>query len=125
MNRSDILKLEAGQELDELVAERVMGLPILDLDTANCPYCGGEMWHGRERARCTSCSEWRYSPYKNYSDDIAAAWDVVEKMYEKYQGVSCSRVYTRWHAQMGTQIAEAETPMLAICRAALLAVSND
>ncbi len=72
--------MEAGREMDALVAEKVMGLVLLVLAEAPCPYCGDEMrWCG-ERSRCTTCGEWRYGPAKEYSDDIATAWEVVEKV---------------------------------------------
>jgi hypothetical protein len=79
-----------------------------------------------------------------YSTDIAAAWEVVEKMAEiTYAAhVLCKIEYKQhvigsnsWEVKMSTKIgvtpprnderAEAETAPLAICRAALKAVAND
>lgn len=68
--------------MDALVAERVMGLPKAELGGA-CPKCGGETRIGVDRAWCFRCSEWIYSPYPEYSTDIAAAWRVVEHLIGK------------------------------------------
>jgi hypothetical protein len=135
MNRDEIMKLEAGRELDTLVAEKVMGLTA---DKEHCPYCGAEMWIGALRSRCSSCSEWRYGWYKNYSDDISAAWEVIEKLETHPDQILFSLVrkgaemhLLKWCAEfrkcLGSQkyyYAEAKTAPLAICRAALLAVMD-
>jgi hypothetical protein len=127
MNRDEIMKLEAGRELDTLVAEKVMGLTA---DKEHCPYCGAEMWIGALRSRCSSCSEWRYGWYKNYSDDISAAWEVVEKIREYIEciwpndrGLWSLLSYER--LEEGLTTVSAETAPLAICRAALLAVMGE
>ena len=83
MTRDEILNMPAGREMDSLVAEKVMGRPKLELQDARCPYCGEEMHYTIERAWCMDCKEWRYSPYKEYSSDISAAWEVVEKLFER------------------------------------------
>ncbi len=80
MSRAEI---GAGREMDALIAERVMKIAPRAWDEGTlCPKCGDEMrWCG-ERSRCTTCVEWRYSPYREYSTDIVAAWRVVEKLGE-------------------------------------------
>ena len=70
--------MEAGPELNALVATEVMGLEIEWNINTPCPYCHMEMRYCGSRARCTQCGEWRYGPYKDYSEDIAAAGEVVE-----------------------------------------------
>jgi len=123
MTRDEILKLEAGRELDALIAEKVMGLPVVELKDAPCPYCGSEMRFCGARSWCSDCREWRHSPYKEYSDDIAVAWEVVEKMehcmiYKHDDSYECE------YAGQYLDSVEADTAPLAICRAALLAVTE-
>ena len=105
-----------SRELDALVAEKVMGLPCLDIppsDGRDCPRCG-----------CPS-----------YSIDIAAAWEVVEKMeacpYPHGAEIGSAYVdgldgYIVAFGRGGPEpidVAEfAVTAPLAICRAALKAV---
>jgi len=69
-----------GTELDALVAEKVMGLDVEWNTETPCPYCDSEMRYCGDRSRCTQCGEWRYGPYKEYSTNMAAAWEVVEKL---------------------------------------------
>ena len=115
MTRDEILKLEAGRELDALVAEQVMGfvdlgpLQLADLRYQK-PTTDGVVVLGR---------------LPNYSTDIAAAWQVVEKISKLYHveienfdggyGVTLDDYSQTWEAH-------APTAPLAISRAALLAV---
>lgn len=125
MTREEILSLPAGRELDALVAKRVM--------------------------RWTWASEWYEKGIPDwlphYSSEIAAAWEIVEKLVERgwyFEIRTPSRVYKTvditWHsrirdAEHGTwdryggdsdgvigDDLRAETLPLAVCRAALLAV---
>jgi hypothetical protein len=68
--------MEAGRELDALVADEIFGLSIEWNEDTPCPYCDCAMRYCGDRARCSVCEEWRYGPYKEYSEDIAAAWEV-------------------------------------------------
>jgi len=128
MSRDEILNMPAGREMDKWIAIHIMKLDDIPLYGAPCPYCGSEMWHGKERSRCSSCNEWRYSPYKQYSDDIAAAWEVVEKL-KLHIGPTSNEKQESWYASNRHNfndpdliIVIADTAPLAICRAALLAV---
>ena len=131
-SREQIENLEAGRELSELVSAVVMGVTA---DMTRCAECGAKTYlTSTGRGWCSDCGEWRYSPHKNYSTDIAAAWKVVEKMLlgvdpgrhngfilsfmENDEEVAC------WYAEFPDpwEYAEGETAPLAICRAALLAV---
>lgn len=135
--------MKAGRELDALVAEKVMGLivPEWGEDTL-CPYCGSEMRYCGTGSRCSTCQEWRYGRYKEYSTDIAAAWEVVERLCNwdvddnmlvlKGQGPDLEKkewpdgeAAEWWEAEIGGTwgkvVAEAEKPALAICLAALKA----
>lgn len=113
----------AGRVLDGVVAKRVMGLQNVGW------WLSGEMRHGpQHRAEIV--------PY--YSTDIAAAWEVVEKMmlredvpgFEinvfKHEGVThyCVEFGACWKGCIYAEV-EADTAPLAICRAALAACGGD
>ena len=111
MIHDDVLKMEAGREMDALVAEKVMGLSYILFD--------GTDPHQEE-----------LTPH--YSTDIAAAWEVVEKLRKSYDVVidlddelaSCrilKRVNDEWIREIVVEQIFESTPY-AICRAALLAV---
>jgi len=127
MNINEISNMSAGGKMDALIAINVIGLNEILLDNALCPYCGMEMWHGKDRSRCSNCNEWRYSPYKEYSEDISAAWEVVEKV----EWMSITKTQTGspnflmgllYFVEVNGYVIYAETAPLAICRSALLAI---
>jgi len=106
--------LKAGRELDALVAEKVMGFWDVQMYE-------GKLVHGENNTNGwpmqTPC----------YSTEIAAAWEVVEKVGRATE--------IRWHPKAEQRVvvmigvydtpggvAEAETLPLAICLAALEAV---
>ena len=101
------MALKAGRELDALVAEKVMGLPGAAV--------GG--W---------------YNPNlldgpPPYSTDIAAAWEVVEKLLELGWHVDiedgwCVIVYGGRDGKADSEMEVGETAPEAICLAALEAV---
>jgi hypothetical protein len=129
--------LEAGRELDALVAEKVMGWTWPD---DRCPICG---WSFSDTAAegCVpgDCSQ-RPIPtvpesedYPHYSTDITAAWEVVEKMLGQLpqQDIHFQHLeYTGWGVGTCFNKEEGgwdewmygETLPIAICRAALKAV---
>ena len=82
MTRDEILAMEPGRELDALVAEHVMGLEIIvNPKSAMCTGCkikGQGTWVVIAR----DYHEWGHKVERpsRYSADIAAAWQVVEKM---------------------------------------------
>jgi len=141
MTRDEVMALEAGPELDALVAEKVMG------------------WH---RAACSNWTERRSgqpwldvdslsaaNPFWSPSTDIAAAWEVVEKVRgwkPKVRGNTCAcfaidapavtgglekpavwaagwHDYAGWE-RAGSLEATADTAPLAICRVSLLALES-
>ena len=123
MTREEILKLEPSPELDRLVAERVMEWQessdfaieketgdLLKIDLSDSIFKG----------------LWKWSP----STDIAAAWEVVNKLLSRYNiSIYSGRYPIRWFVQMVAvedwetkALVEDENLPLAICRAALLAV---
>ena len=128
---SDIDNMPAGREMDALIAEKVMGWRVHFRNTA--------WWVKAEDEKEAivkkvgfACGNDRFMP----STDIAAAWKVAEKVGEKYDCVifrdrdTDKKPYCQFvYCDNGDEdtfeeyIAEAETVPLAICRAALKAVT--
>ena len=136
MNRDEILKMEAGRELDALVAEYVMGDELArqvgapEYATRDMAMDAGDM--SLEGMQIGDFDWEQIEPYP-YSTDIAAAWDVVEMMRNKviYKYPVCPNIIYHhtdglWHCEYFSgdwmRNATAPTAPLAICRAALLAV---
>lgn len=80
---------EAGAELDAMIAEKVMGLgTAVDLNDGGGP----RMWSIKAHGSGPGSG---YSEPKPYSTDIAAAWQVVEKMKSEgwsFAGFDCIMV---------------------------------
>jgi len=97
--------LKAGRELDTLIAEKVMGLDI-----------GDDCDHSIDSCLC----------FPPYSTDIAAAWQVVDKLISAECGFVVSGGGSLpWLATFRNGQAHAETAPLAICLAALKAVGYE
>lgn len=108
--------MEAGRELDALVAEKVMGLTPVE-------------WSGWEGDLSLVYGDQETGGIvPRYSTDIGAAWEVVEKLKQ-------DRTVHLWsvpsgymvqmtgvNAKMLEVIGQADTAPLAICRAALSSV---
>ena len=103
ITRDEILKMEAGNEIDALVEVYVLG------------------------------DDGTNATNKHYSTDISAAWEVVEKMKASVKNLNLREyAYNRTYATFGdsdmtAKWAEANgenSASLAICRAALLAVCD-
>ena len=122
MTRDETMALEAGRELDALIENKVMGNAH---DWANCRWCqdpGRDSWNPH---------------IPRYSKDIAAVWHVVEKIaveplafHLETTNMPGGPIYWAlfWGDNLNTggideYAAEASTAPLAICRAALLAVT--
>jgi len=112
MKTQDIENMQAGRELDELIALKVTREDewpwheTFDCGYPDCPRCA------------CNCPK--------YSTNIADAWLVVEK----FPGVTIQHNpdTNRWHVYLRKVeggYADADTAPLAICRAALLAVSQE
>lgn len=110
-----------SREIDALVAEKVMGL------WGFCK-CDGEIGFTRhptrDRFECIDCGGWLG---ENYSTDIAAAWEVVEKL--STWPWCFTRSGETFKFDLGYEgeryYAVAETPAMAICLAALKAKGVD
>jgi hypothetical protein len=117
MTRDEILKMKYGPELDALVAEKVF------------KYWNVEMYEGKLVHGENNMNGWPVvTPH--YSTEISAAWKVVENNF--MTGTQELRIGARGKAFQFTCYhngnkgeAVAETAPLAICRAALLAVSEE
>jgi hypothetical protein len=109
MTADEIRALSAGRELDAEVARHVMGMP-------------GEA----------------YSPVPRYSTDLATAWEVVEVLRRRFDGVALAALpraggwgLTVWdqprHSSAAQNVVgpvDAGTPALAVCHTALLAMRD-
>jgi hypothetical protein len=127
-------ELPAGRELDALVAEKVMGWKYRqsspDPKKHFCREYGNDagwwlkpsMTPGAKHWACATCS-----PPPAYSTDIAAAWEVTEKLAEDFMLVYAV-AHAGWRARFEHAEgwwkgeAYADTAPLAICRAALAAL---
>lgn len=107
----DILTIPAGRAMDALVAEKVMGLHrSMEQGLGEDVY---EEWRNAEGCRVRP-----YGTLPNYSTDIAAAWEVVEKLAKPLKVVWTGKVWVC--AVFEEEYShEADTAPLAICRAAL------
>jgi hypothetical protein len=59
-----------GRELDAWIWVNVLGNNLLPWEPGvdvECPYCLIPMYKTDRRAWCSTCREWRYSPYQEYS----------------------------------------------------------
>lgn len=129
---NEILNTPAGYELDALIAKGVMGINLSQ-------ECEGDIYEEGDHWTCTYCSKVGYwgesfkhtiEP-KQYSTDIADAWEVVEKLLPLFRfALAQIDSGTKWFAQFENIEhfgewkafeAEEDTAPLAICRAALLA----
>jgi hypothetical protein len=117
--------MEAGRELDALIAEKVFG--ITSIEYQRCPTCGYDgLWVG--------------DGYQPYSTDIACAWQVVtrlqsanpywyndpEESWVSFQLSPTIGLENRlgWMCNFGDDrtLVYAKTEALAICLAALKAL---
>jgi hypothetical protein len=110
VNREDILKMEAGREMDELILVHIFGytkLPFPAMPEFQKPAENGV-----------------YATYhvNRYSTDIKSAWDVAEKNRGDAFALLKSPIYGGYFFTYKHERAFGETAPLAICRAALLAV---
>ena len=113
-------EMNAGRELDALIAEKVMGLAGVR-DGKSWLY--GDNWtYHKKGVLCL---------VPHYSTQIADAWQVVEKMKEhgadEHNGITIMYDENRWYVEFplpSWEYAEAPTAPLAICLAALKAVGD-
>jgi|GEM_PF-3264926 len=113
LTRDDILAMKPGRELDRQIGEHIFGFKNI-LNVA-------DYWFIDDLN----------TSLPSYSTDIAAAWEVAEKMSEEWPQFSIARVDTGWCVMWGfdgygwpnvTVATAPEAIPEAICKAALLAV---
>lgn len=136
----DPLTLPAGEEMDALVAEKVMGWRIGS--------CQRMVMSNRMRKRmCGINGKGKLLPVPRFSTDIAAAWEVLLHVTKPLHGAKdggwlfdrlgfrcCEHdedgCHGEWRVEFGRAspeewaIATADTAPLAICRAALAAAEK-
>lgn len=134
----NIDEMEAGREMDKLVAELVMKKEPY---RAEHKYFSGRFIHAEflcnenewinDEIRKGNYGQWEYCGPR-FSSSIAAAWGVVKKMKEKTGFFQLTFEYhaindtPHWYCGFDTvSSAEAETTPLAICRAALKAFAKE
>lgn len=132
-------EMQAGPELDQLVAERVMGWKrhvwaerAVLVNTVYCTECGATENKGAEKRASMFCHH-PDSDIPNYSVDIVAAWVVVEELNSCGHPIS---IRLDWHGKivsgdgyariyldnLSGEYTQGGTAPLAICRAALKAI---
>lgn len=116
--------MQAGRDLDVMIAEEVMGWAGIQRGVLGTNE-GVPIPHGFD----PSTRGYGSVPY--YSRDIAAAWLVVEKcglsVVQSVDGWYAVKPYDIEHGDVpgtGARHRPAETPALAICRAALAAIGS-
>ena len=114
MTKEEILSFKAGRELNIQVAEVVMGRRYARDETF------GDMEIDSGRV---------YNSLQAYSEDISAAWQVMERMKGYNPRVAFDTHSQKWEATFSTREAEFTCPIVladtapeAICKAALLAL---
>ena len=136
--------MQAGRELDALVAEKVMGIEVQwrpwhdrHGNEGREPYMANASRQGRLARGQPLYSGGAINPY---STDISAAWEVVEKLRKSYR-VRIHEFGSGWQASLeikdgrlrypieisheGDESANSDTAPHAICLAALKAVGID
>lgn len=116
-----------GSELDQLVAERIMGWRRVEPDEVTTRVSDVGYWTTRPRGEINPFG-WRMPP--RYSTSIRLAWDVVERLNR--DGLLCSVIGVE--AGWDCSVYRVGSPMLgggygatapeAICRAALAAYTD-
>lgn len=121
MPEVDIDTIPAGREIDALVAEKVFGCEVVEEfdDVEMNKFCHIEAHHHEGEGVVPLI------PY--YSTDIAAAWDVLVKLYEEGRSPILNTVHGGWFCCFGRDAyavikKDKRAAPLAICRAALKVV---
>lgn len=117
MNKDEIEKMDAGREMDDLIATEVMEWAIGDR---------GAHYIGNDGHNVCFIIAGDFQP----STNISAAWDVVKKLIadDDNLDIDLSTTFLGWKCEISnssrnTFIGRDPSAPLAICRAALLAMS--
>ena len=149
LTNEQIDKMEAGREMDALIAQEVMGNKMQygcfvddgyadDCVTDICDCVIAESLHKEKEKFPNKCQYWREVDTLPYSTDIACAWEVRKaiqlrgfdavniSIWDSDEKPYCQFIKPISDDRIKQYIAHADTDSLAICRAALKAViSND
>ena len=121
MTRDEILSMPAGLEMNAIVATHVMGAPEIIW----------EKWRDGERypviRYCPGDDV--FHPVPSYSTDIAAAWQVMERLRCDWSEIHLTYTPRGWYVLLAdsftgkkvTETGRQDSAPFAICRAALLA----
>lgn len=133
LTRDEILNMPAGRGLDALIAIKLLGLSVEHLPVVyeeGYTEDGTDGWSGFVCPRCRRPEDMLDEPCaKNYSTDISAAWKVVDKLNRDgwyvsvFTGHKFECALSHPNPKRGNYC-KGETAPLAICRAALLAVTD-
>lgn len=109
--------MKPGRELDQLVAEKIFGLEVVKEtwdEGKECSYSIGEpdYWYTANEP-----GGYLHNPVPFYSTDIAAAWEVFEKV--KLYRLERWNDGHGWSASSGRNRERGDTAPHAICLAAL------
>ena len=114
MTREEIMRLE-GRELDAAVHERVFGRPV--------------KWAAPSAEFTFPFDPDTRIRIPDYSADIAAAWQVIERMWDLGWYVDMGHYEDEWEVAFYNGLQRYEDcgwpPAAVICRAALLAVCGE
>jgi hypothetical protein len=121
MTRDEIMNMPEGKEMDELVAEKVMGWHLVKTNS------GRDQWHDADGYQHMVS---RYDGYEDAEDfeticwhpseSILWAWEVVEKLDYLKLVKSFGLSGVKWIAKIDDVEVFSNTAPLAICRVALL-----
>lgn len=125
MTQDDVMRL-SGRELDAAVAELVFGLRVVECDPVDGRYGPYTVREGHW-TRVNGETYPLLDLLPEYSTDIAAAWEVVDRLRDlNWHVVVKTKGYMLWHCVLEADFppymegAIAPTAPEAICRAALL-----
>ncbi len=130
LTRDEILALPAGRELDALLAEHVMGWGQVQPD---CYVHDGKDWCGTDPNGGGYYGDTGRKIVPHFSSDIAAAWQVVERLRLDWSEFHLSRGPRGWSCLLADsltrrphiEVCNCDAASLAVCRAALLAVRKE
>ena len=128
MTRDEILNMPAGEEIDKLVAEKVMGWHIVEIrDGGRNQFVDsdGHYQHIVSRYDYYEDGEDFNTICWHPSESILWAWEVVEKLKEYSLWIDLNASPDGYQVGFADYFVFAESAPLAICRAALLCVVNN
>jgi hypothetical protein len=122
MNKEELLNMQAGYEMDLLVAEKLMGWKWFHYEEASY-FRRNDVFDYViivDKLRGQTCVFNNSLP--KFSTEISAAWEVIEKL--GLTDFSIEKVGDHYCVNLVIESACAETAPLAICRAALMAATH-